>query len=70
MTNLVIGALCFVYGVVTLCLRMTKPSMFPKLERMKHIYGDKTGSILHLTCYSIIPIVAGMVFLYVYFADI
>lgn len=56
------GLACLAYGCYTLYLWIVgKTEKFSKLEAMKKLYGEKTGKIVHLIGYVIIPLVAGIV---------
>ena len=69
MTNLILGALFVLYGILTLCARIVKPSLFSKLEKMKQLYGKKLGLIIHFVSYTLLPLAAGGYFLFTYFAS-
>jgi hypothetical protein len=60
--TIVIGLLAVSYGFYTLVIRIKKPEKFGKLEAMKSKFGNKAGIIIHTISYSLIPIVAGIVF--------
>lgn len=59
-----IGALAIGYGLYTAWARKTKPGQFSKLEAMKRAYGDTAGMAIHVVAYTVVPVVAGAVFLY------
>ena len=44
-------------------LRLTRPEKLSKLEPMKQRFGAKAGSMIHAVAYSVLPIVAGVVFM-------
>ena len=57
--DIIIGILAIAYGIFTLIQRKRKPESFAKLESMKKFYGEKTGYLVHVIFYSIIPMVLG-----------
>lgn len=59
------GLFFLFYGMYTGILRVKNPSSFTRVESMKKTYGEKTGLILHIVFYTIVPIVIGMFFIYV-----
>jgi hypothetical protein len=59
--TVLIGIMSAWYGFYTLLLRKYAPGKFKKLNTMKRIWGDKTGYMIHLVGYSVIPIVLGIV---------
>lgn len=62
-TTLIIGAAVLLFGVYMTFLRYTRPQGLKKLEALKDLFGDKTGDLIHRVAYSIMPIVAGGIFL-------
>ncbi len=64
-TNLVIGALALLFGVVTLVGRFAAPNskMFSKLGPMKERFGDTAGAAIHVIAYTVIPLLVGSVLL-------
>ncbi len=60
-TNLLIGALALLFGVVTLVGRFVAPDsrMFSKLAPMKERFGDTAGTAIHVLAYTIMPILVG-----------
>jgi len=62
-TTLAIGLFALLFGVYTLILRLKNQEKFGKLNVMKEKYGVKTGVIIHTISYTIIPIIAGIVFI-------
>jgi hypothetical protein len=60
--TIVLGLLCIGYGIYTAIMRAKAPEKFGKLEAMKKKFGDKTGQIIHIVSYTIVPILAGIVF--------
>ncbi len=66
-TNLAIGIFALGFGLTTLVMRFTgKTQGLGKLDKMKQSYGEKTGNLIHLSAYTLVPIVVGIVFLYPY----
>ena len=59
---IVLGVLCIVYGIFTAVMRERSPERFGKLETMKKKFGDKKGKVIHIVSYTVVPIVAGIVF--------
>jgi len=62
-SDLVLGILALGFGLTTLVLRQVKPEVFHKLGPMKERWGDAAGTAIHVVGYSVIPIVAGIVWL-------
>ena len=62
-TTLVIGLVALAFGVCTLFVRMKNPDKFGKLNAMKEKYGEKTGAAIHTISYTVLPIIAGIVFI-------
>ena len=55
-------ALALLYGLYTIYLRVCKDSKaWGKLEKMKEVYGEKAGTIIHIISYTIVPIAVGIV---------
>ena len=61
--TILLGIFCFLFGIYTFIVRIKSPEKFGKLEQMKKRFGDKTGTILHIVFYTIIPIIIGIVLL-------
>lgn len=55
-----IGGVMIFYGIYTLRTRTKAPEKFGKLKAMKERFGDDNGLALHITAYSIVPIVVGV----------
>jgi hypothetical protein len=49
---------------------MKNPEKFGKLNAMKEKYGEKTGVTIHTISYTVIPIVAGIIFIVVGFMGV
>ncbi len=62
-TTLAIGLFALLFGICTLFLRVKNPEKFWKLNAMKEKYGEKTGVAIHTISYTIIPIIAGIIFI-------
>ena len=61
-TELIIGIIMLAGGILTLIARIFKiEKMFWKLDKMKSFWGEKTGSIIHIIAYTILPIVIGTI---------
>lgn len=62
MAELIIGILALLYGLYTIYLRVRKDSKaWGKLEKMKEVYGEKAGTVIHIISYAIVPIAVGIV---------
>jgi hypothetical protein len=60
--ELIIGILALLYGLYTIYLRVSKDSKaWGKLEKMKEVYGEKAGTVIHIISYTIVPIAVGIV---------
>jgi hypothetical protein len=62
-TTLAIGLFALLFGICTLFLRVKNPEKFGKLNAMKEKYGEKTGATIHTISYTVIPIIAGILFI-------
>jgi len=62
-TTLAIGLLTLILGICSLFIRLKHPEKFWKLNVMKERYGEKTGATIHTISYTIIPIIAGILFI-------
>lgn len=62
MAELIIGILALLYGLYTIYLRVRKDSKaWGKIEKMKEVYGEKAGTVIHIISYTIVPIAVGIV---------
>jgi hypothetical protein len=62
--NLIIGIVGVAFGCMTLLARLFGwERMLSKRGPMKERFGERTGDIIHLVSYTILPIVAGLLFL-------
>ena len=66
-TTLAIGLFALLTGICTLYLRVKHPEKFRKLNVMKEKYGEKTGAAIHTISYTVIPIIAGIIFIIIGF---
>ena len=62
-TTLAIGLVALAFGLCTLYFRMKRPEHFRKLNAMKEKFGEKTGTAIHTISYTVLPIIAGIVFI-------
>ena len=60
---LAIGLFALLFGVSTLVLRFKNQEKLGKLNVMKEKYGEKTGAIIHTISYTVVPIIAGVLFI-------
>ena len=58
--SVLIGGAAIAYGLYTLLLRSQNPDKFSKLTAMKEMWGEQTGSLIHLISYSFLPIAFGV----------
>lgn len=64
MPTLVLGIVVVVYGLYTAWARRARPGQFRKLERMKETFGERTGVAVHTVGYTLVPIAAGLVMIF------
>jgi hypothetical protein len=57
--SIIMGFALLGFGCYTLYLRINSRDKLGKLASMKNFFGEKTGNILHLIFYSILPIIFG-----------
>lgn len=57
------GAICL-YGIYTLVMRTRSPEKFGKLKVMQDKFGKDTGTALHISAYTVMPIVVGVLVLF------
>jgi len=64
-TDLVLGGLALLFGLFTLVARFVAPNsrIFSKLQPMKEQWGATTGTLLHWTGYTLLPLAFGVVML-------
>jgi hypothetical protein len=62
-TTLAIGLFALTFGICTLIVRVKNPEKFGKLDAIKEKFGEKTGEAIHTISYTVIPIIAGIVFI-------
>jgi hypothetical protein len=59
--SLLIGGFAVLFGFLTLVTRKRGAGgTLKKLAAMRERYGDKTGFLIHLLAYSVLPIVLGL----------
>ena len=62
-TSIVIGVVALLYGLYTVSFRSKRPGQLRKLEAMKESFGANAGNVVHLTAYTILPLVVGVIFI-------
>jgi len=62
-TTLAIGLFALAFGICTLIVRVKNPEKFGKLNAMQEKFGEKMGEAIHTISYTVIPIIAGIVFI-------
>lgn len=61
MGSLIFGIFALLYGLSTIYLRLFGDSKgFKKMDKMKRIYGDKAGAVIHILSYTVLPIGIGI----------
>lgn len=55
-----IGVFAIVFGGYTVFLRATDPSKLKKLKPMQDMWGERTGFVVHMVAYSLVPIGVGV----------
>lgn len=71
MFTLIFGILLLVFGLFTIYLRVFKESKgLGKLDRMKQVYGDKIGTLMHIISYTVVPILLGVAGIIAYFLGV
>jgi hypothetical protein len=68
--TVVIGIAALLFGIYTMYVRSTNPDKFGKLKAMQAHFGKKGGALLHLVIYSIIPVIFGVIMLFVGFKGV
>ncbi|GMT50331.1 MAG: hypothetical protein IEMM0008_1870 [bacterium] len=58
-----IGIAAFVFGLVSIYIRIYMPDKFSKLKLMKETYGEKRGLWIHIIAYTVLPMIAGIIFI-------
>jgi hypothetical protein len=61
--DIVFGIFAIGFALLTLVLRFTDPGKLGKLEAMQERWGETVGTAIHWIAYTIVPLVAGLVFL-------
>lgn len=59
-----IGVIALLFGVYIAVSRRLRPQKMAKLEALKDLFGDKIGNLIHFGAYTVIPLVAGGVFVF------
>ena len=62
-TFLIIGLAAILYGIYTSIIRIKNPGKLRKLEATKKALGEKTGIVVHIIAYSVLPIIIGIIFI-------
>ena len=62
-TTIVIGTAVFLFGVYTSAMRYLRPQKLGKLAALQQLFGEKTGNLIHLLSYAMLPLAAGVIFL-------
>ena len=58
--NLIVGVIFIGLGLLTLAGRIFSwDSLFARRTRMKRIFGDVMGEVIHFGAYTLVPILAG-----------
>ena len=65
--NLIIGLVAIGYGIFCYYQRKTAPENIAKLQELIERNGEKMANSIHLFGYTILPIIAGLLFLNAYF---
>jgi hypothetical protein len=58
-----IGIVALGLGIVSVYLRFRAPEKLPKLVAMQKQFGEGTGGMIHALAYSVLPILAGVLFI-------
>ena len=61
--TIAIGVVALGFGVYSTYVRLKTPEKFGKLAAMRQQFGDIAGTIIHTVAYSVLPIVAGIIFI-------
>ena len=61
--TIIIGAAVFLFGVYISVMRYVRPQKLGKLAALQQLFGETTGNLIHLLSYSVLPLVAGAIFL-------
>jgi hypothetical protein len=63
--NLIVGLLAVVYGVYSFIQRKVAPENIEKLQTMIERNGEKMAHSIHLVGYTIFPVIAGLLLLFI-----
>ncbi|GMO61966.1 MAG: hypothetical protein Ta2G_21420 [Termitinemataceae bacterium] len=58
----ILGLFGIGYGIYTAIIRKKTPEKLGKIGPMKERFGDKTGNIIHIIAYTVMPILVGIIF--------
>ncbi len=61
--TIAIGTFALGFGLYTIYVRVISPENFGKLAAMRNQFGDTAGTVIHTVAYSVLPIVAGIIFI-------
>ena len=61
MLSINIGVLCICYGIYTAIIRIKSPEKLSKYTAMKDQFGDTAEKIIHITFYTVLPILFGII---------
>lgn len=59
-TTILIGTALLMLGAYTTTMRYVRPGKLGKLTALKDLFGDRTGNLVYLGTYSIVPLAAGV----------
>lgn len=59
-----IGVAVLLFGAYTAVNRIRRPHKLAKLAALQELFGEKTGGLIHLLAYCIVPLLAGAMFIY------
>lgn len=68
--TVIVGVALLLLGTYITTLRYLRPEKLNKLAALKELFGDKTGNLIHLVTYSIIPFVSGSLFVFAGFKGV
>ena len=61
--TMILGIFCIGYGIFSIIMRIKSPEKFGKLGAMKEKFGEKTGMLIHIVSYTVVPILTGVALL-------
>lgn len=66
--DLVFGILALAVGLLSVYLRVFRESRgFWMLDRLREVLGERTGTAIHVLCYTVLPIVVGALMIVFHF---